>query len=99
VHTEAVHVAGDADLLPIALHNILIDRRWAERRCVLLVVAYRMSSPPCRHASSRGARFCQDAWHPTQWGGCCDGVNGAILEVFVTDTRQQALAAYERDAS
>jgi hypothetical protein len=43
------------------------------------------------------ARFWQDGWHPTQWGGCCDGVNGAILEVFVTDTRQQALAAYERD--
>ena len=44
------------------------------------------------------ARFWQDGWHPTQWDGCCDGVNGAILEVFVTDTRQQALAAYERDA-
>ena len=44
------------------------------------------------------ARFWQDGWHPTQWSGCCDGVNGAILEVFVTDTRQQALAAYERDA-
>jgi hypothetical protein len=44
------------------------------------------------------ARFRQDGWHPTQWDGCCDGVNGVILEVFVTDTRQQALAAYERDA-
>jgi len=43
------------------------------------------------------ARFRQDGWHPTQWGGCCDGVNGAILEVFVTNTRQQALAACERD--
>jgi hypothetical protein len=43
------------------------------------------------------ARFCQDGWHPTQWGGCCDGVNETILEVFVTDTRQQALAACERD--
>ncbi len=43
------------------------------------------------------ARFWQDGWHPTQWGACCDGVNGAILEVFVTDTRQQALAACERD--
>jgi hypothetical protein len=42
------------------------------------------------------ARFRQDGWHPTQWGGCCDGVNGALLEVFVTDTRQQALAACER---
>jgi hypothetical protein len=41
------------------------------------------------------ARFRQDGWHPTQWGACCDGVNGAILEVFVTDTRQQVLAAYE----
>jgi hypothetical protein len=44
------------------------------------------------------ARFRQDGWHPTQWEGCCDGVNGAILEVFVTDTRQQALAVCERDA-
>jgi hypothetical protein len=43
------------------------------------------------------ARFRQDAWHPTQWGGCCDGVNGTLLEVFVTETRQQALAACERD--
>jgi hypothetical protein len=44
-------------------------------------------------------RFRQDGWHPTQWEGCCDGVNGTLLEVFITDTRQQALAAYERDAS
>jgi hypothetical protein len=43
------------------------------------------------------ARFWQDGWHPTQWGGCCEGLNGTILEVFVTDTRQQALAACERD--
>jgi hypothetical protein len=45
-----------------------------------------------------GMRFWQDGWHPTQWGGCCDGVNAALLEVFVTDTRQQALTAYERHA-
>jgi hypothetical protein len=44
------------------------------------------------------ARFWRDGWHPTQWGGYCDGVNGALLEVFVTDTRQQALAACERHA-
>jgi hypothetical protein len=44
-------------------------------------------------------RFRQDGWHPTQWEGCCDGVNGTLLEVFVTDTRQQVLAAYERNAS
>jgi hypothetical protein len=44
------------------------------------------------------ARFRQDGWPPTQWAGCCDGVTGTLLEVFVTDTRQQALAAYERDA-
>jgi hypothetical protein len=43
------------------------------------------------------ARFWQDGWHLTQWGGCCDGVNGTILEVFVTDSRQQALVACERD--
>jgi hypothetical protein len=42
-------------------------------------------------------RFRQDGWHPTQWGGCCDGVNGTLLEVFVTDTRQQVLAAYEKN--
>jgi hypothetical protein len=42
------------------------------------------------------ARFWQDGWHPTQWGGCCDGVNRTILEVFVTDSRQ-ALATCERD--
>jgi hypothetical protein len=43
------------------------------------------------------ARIWQDGWHPTQWAGCCEGVNGMLLEVFVTDTRQQALAACERD--
>jgi hypothetical protein len=43
------------------------------------------------------ARFWQDGWHLTQWSGYCDGVNETILEVFVTDTRQHALAAYERD--
>jgi hypothetical protein len=49
--------------------------------------------------SPRGARFRQDEWHPTQWDGCCEGLNKMILEVFVTDTRQQALAACERDGS
>ena len=44
------------------------------------------------------ACFRQDGWHPSQWSGYCDGVNGMLLEVFVTDTRQQALAAYERKA-
>jgi hypothetical protein len=43
------------------------------------------------------ARFRQNGWHPAQSEGCCDGLNATILEVFVTDTRQQALAAYERD--
>ena len=43
-------------------------------------------------------RFWRDGWHPTQWVGCCEGVNGTLLEVFVTDMRQQVLAAYERDA-
>jgi hypothetical protein len=45
------------------------------------------------------ARFQQDGWHPTQWAGCCDGINGILLEVFVTDVRQQALAASERGTS
>ena len=44
------------------------------------------------------ARFRQDGVAPTQWEGCCDGVNGTLLEVFVTDARQQALAAYELDS-
>ena len=44
------------------------------------------------------ARFWQDNRHATQWSGYCDGVNGAILEVFVTDTRQQILVACQRDA-
>jgi hypothetical protein len=44
------------------------------------------------------ACFQQDGWHSTQWAGYCDGVNGTLLEVFVTDTRQQALAACEREA-
>jgi hypothetical protein len=44
------------------------------------------------------ARFWQDGWHPAQWNGCCEGVNGTLLEVFVTDLRQQVLAACERDA-
>jgi hypothetical protein len=43
------------------------------------------------------ARFRQDGWHPTQWAGCCEGLNGVLLEVFVTDTRQQVLAACERE--
>jgi hypothetical protein len=42
------------------------------------------------------ARFWQDGWHPTQWEGCCEGLNAVLLEVFATDTRQQALAACER---
>jgi hypothetical protein len=44
------------------------------------------------------ARFWQDGWQPTQWAGCCEGLNGMILEVFVSHTRQRALAACERDA-
>ena len=44
-------------------------------------------------------RFRQDRWHPSQWEEYCDGVNRALLEVFVTDTRQQSLAACERDAN
>jgi hypothetical protein len=44
------------------------------------------------------ARFWQDWWPQTQWAGYCDGVNGTFLEVFVTDMRQQVLAACERDA-
>ena len=44
------------------------------------------------------ARFWQDGWHPMQWAGYCEGLNGTLLEGFVTDTRQRALAACERDA-
>ena len=41
------------------------------------------------------ARFWQDGRSPSQWEGYSEGVNGVLLEVFVTDTRQQALAACE----
>ena len=50
------------------------------------------------HIAMWRARFRQAGWHPTQWRGYCDSVNETILEVFVTDTRQQVLAACERDA-
>jgi hypothetical protein len=42
--------------------------------------------------------FWEDGWHPTQWDGCANGLNEVMLEVFVTDLRQQALAACERGA-
>jgi hypothetical protein len=42
--------------------------------------------------------FWDDGWHPTQWDGCANGLNEVMLEVFVTDLRQQALAACERGA-
>jgi hypothetical protein len=45
------------------------------------------------------ARFRRDGWHPTQWDGYCEALNGMVLEGFVTDTRQQVLAACERDVS
>jgi hypothetical protein len=51
------------------------------------------------HVAAWHARFRQDRWHPIQWEGCCEGLNGTLLEVFVTDMRQRALAAYERHAS
>jgi hypothetical protein len=51
------------------------------------------------HITTWRACFWQGGWHPTQWDGYCAVLNGVMLEVFVTDTRQQALAAYERDAS
>jgi hypothetical protein len=41
-------------------------------------------------------RFRQDGWHPTQWTGYCEGLNETLLEVFVTETRRQVLAACER---
>jgi hypothetical protein len=49
------------------------------------------------YVAAWGARFRQDGWHPTQWAGCCEGLNGTLLEVFVTDTRQRVLAACERN--
>src|SRR5262245_46375083 len=42
--------------------------------------------------------FWEDGWHPTPWDGCADGLNEEILEVSVTDIRQQARAACERSA-
>jgi hypothetical protein len=55
----------------------------------------RMLSPPCRCTLPRGARYWQGGWSPSQWEGYSEGVKGVLLEVFVTDTRQQALAACE----
>jgi hypothetical protein len=52
-----------------------------------------------RYITAWRARFWQDGWHPTQWDGYCEALNGVVLEGFVTDTRQQALAACERNAS
>src|SRR5262245_61834989 len=40
------------------------------------------------------ARFWQDGWHPAQWDGYCEALNGVMLEGFVTDTRRQVLAAF-----
>jgi hypothetical protein len=51
------------------------------------------------YVASWHARFRQDGCHPAQWADCCAGVNETILEVFVTDTRQRVLAAYEKDVS
>jgi hypothetical protein len=52
-----------------------------------------------RYVAAWRARVWQDGWRSIQWEGCCDGVNGILLDVFVTDTRQRVLAAYEWDAS
>jgi hypothetical protein len=51
------------------------------------------------YVAAWAARFQQDRWSPAHRGGYTDGVNAALLDVFVTDTRQQALAACERHAS
>jgi len=80
------HLGSPADWKP---HERVLDT--LTRLCPDVITAVR------GYVATWRARFWQDGWHYTQWGGCCDGVNGVILEVFVTDTRQQALAACERD--
>jgi hypothetical protein len=55
--------------------------------------------PPCvglRHHLGRA--FLAGRVASPQWDGYCEGVNGALLEVFATDTRRQALATCERHA-
>jgi hypothetical protein len=81
-----VHLGFPADWTP---YETALD--MITRLCPDVIAAMQGYIPTWR------TRFRQDGWHPTQWGGCCDGVNGAIMEVFVTDTRQQVLAAYERE--
>jgi hypothetical protein len=82
------HLGSPADWKP---HERVLD--MLTRLCPDVIAAVQ------GYITAWRARFCQDGWHHTQWSGYCDGVNGTILEVFVTDTRQQALAACERDAS
>jgi hypothetical protein len=77
--------------LPATLSEMVLDTM--ARLCPDVIAAVQ------GYVAAWRARFRQDGWHPTQSEGCCDGVNGTLLDVFVTDTRQQALAACERDAS
>jgi hypothetical protein len=81
------HLGSPADWTP---YQMVLDTMT--RLCLDVIAAVQ------GYIATWRARFRQDGWHSTQWGGCCDGVNETLLEVFVTDTRQQALAAYERDA-
>jgi hypothetical protein len=81
-----MHLGAPADGVP---HQTVLDTMT--RLCPDVIAAVQ------GYIATWHMRFRQDGWHPTQWGGYCDGMNGAILEVFVTDTRQQALAACERD--
>jgi hypothetical protein len=80
------HLAPPADG---ALYRTVLDTMT--RLCPEVIAALQ------GYVAAWRARFRPDGWPPTQWDRCCEGVNAAILEVFVTDTRQQALAACERD--
>jgi hypothetical protein len=84
--TYLAHLAPSADR---AHHQTVLDT--LTHLCPDVIAAVR------GYVIAWRARFWQDGWHPAQWGGYCDGVNGSLLEVFVTDTRQQVLAACERD--
>jgi hypothetical protein len=47
------------------------------------------------------AQACLVLWHPTgrHRAGSCESLNRTLLMVFVTDTRQQVLVAFERGVS
>jgi hypothetical protein len=81
------HLGHPADWAP---YQTALDTMT--RLCPDVIEAVRSYIAMCRRC------FWQDGWHPAHWDGYCDSVNRTILEVFVSDVRQRALKACERDA-